>query len=209
MRKPIEIEVQGLQTPRERIWKAILDCPQATAFTAFDVQARCRPMVKVDTVRTYLSALVLAGYLERVGPKPDTRITPRPALQYTVRQRVQEAPRLNRNGTPVTQGLSTLAMWRCMRVLKSFNGSQLAQAASVEDFTVNASTAKTYIGYLAQAGYLATVTPSRPGVQAVYRLVRNTGPHAPAITRRKVVFDRNTGTFAELQTAQDVADELE
>jgi hypothetical protein len=39
--------------------------------------------------------------------------------------------------------------------------------------------------------------------------VRNTGPHAPAITRRKVVLDRNTGTVSELQTAQEVADELE
>lgn len=204
MRKPIEIEVQGLQTPRERIWKAVLHCPQAS-FNAFDVQALCKPMVKVDTVRTYLSALALGGYLERVESEP----APRQAIQYTLKRRVLEAPRLNRDGAPVTQGLVTLAMWRCMRVLKAFNATQLAQAASVEDFTVNASTAKTYIGYLAQAGYLATVTPSRPGVQAVYRLVRNTGPHAPAITRRKVVFDRNTGTFAELQTAQDVADELE
>ena len=69
--------------------------------------------------------------------------------------------------------------------------------------------ADTYVNALSRAGYFRTMRPSKPKVPAQYRLIRDTGHQAPAITRRKVVFDRNTGAFAELQTAQEVCDGLE
>lgn len=197
-----------LKTPRERVWQAILEC-KLPHFNSRDIQELCTPTVKIDTVREYMAALALAGYIEQHNSRAAATTVPRPPVQWVVVKRVAEAPRLTRSGETVTQGIATLAMWRCMRVLKTFNATQLAQAASVDKCQVSENTAKTYISHLAAAGYLATVTPSRPGVQAIHRLVRNTGPHAPAITRRKVVFDRNTGAFAELQTAQEVTDGLE
>ena len=62
---------------------------------------------------------------------------------------------------------------------------------------------------LAQAGYLQPVEPPKPGRATIWRLVRNTGPHAPAVSRRPIVFDRNTGQVFNLETAQEVADGVE
>jgi hypothetical protein len=52
------------------------------------------------------------------------------------------------------------------------------------------------------------VREAKPGVPARYRLVRDTGAHAPAITRRKVVFDRNLGEFSYQESEQEVCDGL-
>lgn len=109
--------------------------------------------------------------------------------------------------TQVPQG--TEAMWRAMKVLPSFDYHDIARAATLGTLVVKPGTAKTYVACLARAGYLLCLKPAKPGTAAKHRLAKNTGPHAPAITRLKVVFDRNTLTFAQLQTAQEVRDGLE
>jgi len=90
-----------------------------------------------------------------------------------------------------------------------FDYIDIARAATLGTLVVKPQTAKSYVLQLARAGYLITMRPSKPGTPARYRLDKNTGMHAPAITRLKVVFDRNTGQTANLQTAQEVCDELE
>lgn len=208
-RAPIECEMRGLQTPRERIWAAILAQPAGKPFTRAAIQDRCRPMVGWTAVQDYTEVLELAGFLRRVAGGGSDRVSAMPKpLEYELVRRPHEAPRLDKAGKPVTQGLGTLAMWRAMKVLKSFDYRQIAHAASCPGLQVSEQSAKAYVLALARAGYLQTLRPSKPGTPAVHRLARNTGPHAPAITRRKCVFDRNTGTFAELETAQEVADAI-
>lgn len=209
MRQPIERERRSMQLPRERVWSAIRRLKKG--FSISSVQDACEPMVMFGTVRDYMRALEAAGKIRRVVDS--TPVSGHGAMRTTplfdLTCKDYEAPRLLRNGTPVTQGLATEAMWRCMRVLKTWSPQQLSDAATLGDCVVPVQTVKAYIKHLSRAGYLQVVVPSKPGTQAVYRLVRNTGPHAPAVTRAKVVFDRNVGQAVELQSAQEVCDGLE
>jgi len=207
-RKPIELEYRGLRTPRERVWAALMALP--AGFTAMQAQDKCNPMVQLEAVQDYLEALERGGYVLRVGGGlPMSRGNGLTAIEYQVKKRPADAPRLTQKGQPVTQGVATLSMWRAMKVLKVFDWHELAAAATLDACVVKPASAKAYCKALTKAGYLQPVRPGKPGTAAKLRLVNNTGPHAPAITRRKVVFDRNVGTFMELETAQEVCDGLE
>lgn len=208
-RKPIEIENRGLMTPRERVWKAAMSFPKGVSFTKTSLQDHCAPMVPWTVLDDYLPVLALAGYIKRVGGKEPVPGTKGEPIAYARTRDSYEAPRLDKAGKPVTQGTATLSMWRAMKVLRTFDYQEIAQAASLAPLVVAPGSAKSYVNALARTGYLQQVKASKPGVPARYRLARNTGPHAPAITRRKCVFDRNTGGFAELQTEQEVADGLD
>lgn len=206
MRRPIEQEIRGLQTPRERIWAAIRGLKKG--FTHMSVQDACNPLVPLTCVEDYFKDLEKARYIKRTAAGRVTRGSQRVADEYELVKDQFEAPRLS-DGKPVTQGLGVLAMWRAIKVLqKGFDYQDVAKAASQGSFQVKPQAAKTYVNLLARAGYFRVLQAAKPGTPARYALVRNTGPHAPAITRRKCVFDRNTGEFAELETAQEVCDAL-
>jgi len=206
-RAPIEVEVRGLRTPRERIWTAVMALKKG--FTAKSVQDACNPMVSFTAVKDYMAELVAAGYIAKSGGGAPLRGVVRDEIQYDLVKPQLEAPRLS-HGKPVTQGLGTLAMWRAMKVLaKGFDYRDIAKAASLNGLEVKPEAAKSYVNALARAGYFAELRKAQPGTPARYKLVKNTGPHAPAITRRKCVFDRNTAQFAELETPQEVCDGLE
>lgn len=214
MRKPIEREMRSLQTPRDRVWAAIraLRAISNKPFTQVTVQDHCNPMVLLSAVDDYFEDLERAGFIARVAPGKPIKGMPRhvtTGIEYRLVKDQFEAPRVS-NGAAVTMGMGVLAMWRAMKVMqKGFDHNDVAQAASQDGFIVKGATAKTYVNALARAGYFQELKPARPGTPARYRLARNTGPHAPAITRRKCVFDRNTGTFAELESVQEVCDGLE
>lgn len=204
MRRPIEREVRGLQTPRERVWAAIRSLRKG--FTHLTAQDHCAPMVLLTCVEDYFEELEKAGYIKRVAKGRSVNGGQREADRYDLVKDQFEAPRLS-GGKPVTQGLGVLAMWRAIKVLqRGFDYQDVAKAASQDAFEVKPQAAKAYVNALARAGYFRELRASKPGTPARYALARNTGPHAPAITRRKCVFDRNTGQFAELETAQEVCD---
>lgn len=207
MRAPIDKEVRALQTPRERVWAAIRKLRKG--FTIMSVQDHCAPMVTLTCVDDYFEDLAAAGFIQRVKRGAKVPGRQQPDVYDLVREQF-EAPRLS-GGKPVTQGLGVLAMWRAMKVLqKGFDYRDIAAAASMDGFEVKVQAAKSYVLLLARAGYFRELQPAKrkPGTPARYALARNTGPHAPAITRRKCVFDRNTGEFSELETAQEVCDAL-
>lgn len=211
-RKPINVELRGLKTPRERVWDAMLRLSAAPHDGSLDktkVQDYCDPMVSWTLVDDYFDDLEKAGFLKRVGGTGVSNGVMGKPIQFVLAKRQGEAPRVSIMGAKVTQGSGNEAMWRAMKVLPTFDYTDIAKAATLGDLQVSAQTAKTYVAHLARAGYLTTVRPSKPGTPAKHRLAKNTGPHAPAITRMKVVFDRNTGEFADLQTAQEVCDGLE
>lgn len=208
-RKPIELERAGMQTPRERLWSA---ARKLRRFTLMQLQDATKPVVRFDTCETYLRCLVKAGYLA-AGPVQRRKVGFGEA-EYELVKDCLDAPRLDRDGKAVTQGLATLAMWRAMQILKSFDWQDVQRAATLPAgrgaaVQVTAQTAKSYVNVLGRAGYFKTMQEAKPGTPARYRLVRNTGPHAPAVTRRKVVFDRNAGEFAWQESEQEVVDATE
>ncbi|PSU49452.1 hypothetical protein C9J12_08155 [Photobacterium frigidiphilum] len=83
-------------------------------------------------------------------------------------------------------GNSKQKMWQSMRILGVFTPSDIAQTAEV-----SLNYASVFVGVLRRAGYLKK-DPSKNGPFAMYRLLRNTGPHAPRHwTKERCVFDLN------------------
>lgn len=196
-----------LATPRERIWAAVQKLVKG--FTLWEVQDACDPMVNFNTVQSYMRGLVRSGCLEEVNASELKRGCSRTRPTFNLVKRSHEPPRVDIHGKEVTRGMGVLAMWRAMQVLKSFDFRDITRAATLGPVVVSETTARMYVDYLFRAGYLKQLqvpTPQRPGL---YKLIRYTGPHAPAITRRKVVMDRNTGEFVDVQTAQEVCDAIE
>lgn len=207
-RKPIHLEMAGMQTPRDRMWATIrklrkCSCQQIQ-------EAAGSPFLNLDTIQEYLVRLVGAGYLEQLNKQGQDERAKYAEVHFRLVKDSFEAPRINKAGAKVTQGTATLAMWRAMKALKEFDYKEVKAAASLGNVcVVSDQTAKSYVVLLARAGYFRTVRAARPGVPARYRLVRDSGAHAPAITRRKAVFDRNMGEFTWQQSEQEVCDDLE
>lgn len=176
-RRPASAHTPG----RQEIWEAIRYL--RTGFTINDLVERCRANRK--TISDYLRCLVPGGI---VAQRDDETYD-------LVEDRGFHAPRLNRQGKPVTQGAGTENMWRSMRGLPAFSPHDLVIHSTTPDVTVSEATAKAYCKMLLQTGFLKVVRKAAPmrGEQAIYRLIRKTGPKPPQIQRVKHVYDPNTG----------------
>lgn len=206
-RKRIELETAGLKTPRERMWSAMR---KRATFSASQIEDDAYP-ITIDGVRSYIDGLVAAGYVD-VAQKSSQRAGDARFTQalFRVIKPVLHAPPLDREGKPVKVPLGTVAMWRAMKVRKKFDARQISNDATQGDVMCSLDTVKTYCKHLERAGYLRIEKASRGGVAlTVYVLVKDTGPHPPAITRAKAVFDRNTGVLLVTETPQEVCDASE
>lgn len=84
-------------------------------------------------------------------------------------------------------------MWTAMRQLKGFTARDLAAHAATEDAPVSLEVAQDYCRALLGARFLSVTRKAVPGkTQASYRLIRDTGPHAPREKRVRAVIDANT-----------------
>ena len=195
-RKPIHIATsQRFPEGRQVIWAAIR---KLRGFTVFDIERETR--INEHTIRTYVMGLERGGYLERHNP---TRAKGQyQKARWTLVNDVGvDAPRVTRDGKPVTQGTRREQMWRTMRILGEFTIPDLAINASTEEHPVNEGDVKHYCMYLARAGYLTVVTPGKPGnrpgtgTRQRYRMLKSryTGPQPPMIQRVHQVFDPNLG----------------
>jgi hypothetical protein len=208
-RKPIHLQAAGKLTPRDRIWEAIRAAarngPLGNGISYADIadrvvelapaEARVR-RIEEATIETYVLSLVAAGYMKHVkAPSRALKNCVKNVRFELVRDVGVHAPRVTKTGAPVTQGTSRLSMWRVMRKLRQFTRRELAAKASTEGNPVDEEDAKTYVHYLAKAGYLAVVVPGRPRHLEVYAFVRSrdSGPLAPMIQRVKHVYDPNLG----------------
>lgn len=87
-------------------------------------------------------------------------------------------------------------MWRSMRRLTQFTPTDLAAHSNVPDLPVSREKAQHYCRRLCAAGYLRVRQTAIPGQrEAIYQLIRDTGPAAPVIRRVTGIFDPNTGHF--------------
>lgn len=211
-RLPAVTELAGGKSQRQRVWEAIRTHAAGRvvhgAFTAEDVSRWSK--VELPIVREYLIGLEAAGYLQaalacdggaRRGVKKG---------RFLARDNGVEAPRVRRDGSPVTQGRGTQSMWDAITVLDTFTPPLLAELAMVKP-----ATAANYCGFLGRAGYLELVVPGhgtgRGGVASVWRCVRQhrNKPRAPMITRLKAVYDPNVHKIVWQDGADDCADQID
>lgn len=200
-RRPAHLERSGALTPRDCIWAAIraLNAPAGHPRVSFSgAEAAMLSGQNVDTTMSYIAGLIKAGFVEvRVQGRPASAKPKREFhLLDLVRDVGVEAPRVNKDGKLVTQGLANLQTWNTLRHWKGdFNALDIALAASTPEQAVSEEGAVAYCQYLKKAGYLVVTSPSKPGTKARFRFVkaRNSGPRAPLIQRDKSVMDANTG----------------
>lgn len=201
-RKPT-IELHGGIAPRQRIWDAIRARAGAT-WTAAEIRdatrtpGELRGDVEASTLQTYLASLEAAKII-RVVSTVVVRGVGRRKRYELVRDEGVEAPRVRRDGSRVTQGLSQEQMWRTLRMLSGgdINARELAAHASSSAAPVAERAAADYLHMLDTAGYLVCTQRGKGigcgGIQSRFRLRpdRNTGPRPPMVCRTKVVFDPN------------------
>jgi len=185
-RKPADAFVDN----RQLVWEA-LKGEAAKSDARMTLSVLCsRTGVDRKTAGDYLIGLIAAGYVDQL----DDAFLGCPTFRL-IQDGGYHAPRLRKDGSPVTQGVGVINMWRSMRIMKVFTAPEIAQISSTAGVSVTEATAQSYIGMLFATGYLVVIEKANPGVgrKASYRLVRNSGPKPPMIQRVKRVYDPNTG----------------
>jgi len=191
-RKPADV-VANARFPqgRDEIWKHIRALGRdGKTFTISDVWFECGKEIHRDTVRSYMTSLVIAGILK------NTMAAPGKAVHFTMPADLgAEAPRVNRRGEHVTQGLGTEAMWRTMKTMSAFTAAELALMASTSKVQISEGAAKDYLKFMARAKFVRTVEmkPGKP-TRFAFARQRDPGPKPPQIQRIKQVFDPNSNT---------------
>lgn len=202
-RKPAHL-ANGLGL-RQQLWNRIRHRRAANAdFSLTDIVFGGE---STDTARDYVAGLAKAGYI-RLSAVVANSGGRRPQHRWMlIRDTGLEAPRVRRDGAPVTQGLAQEQMWRTLRLLRGdANARELAAHASTPAIPVSPTAAADYLLNLAHAGYLTCTAAARTTMknggksQARYRLKPavdgkgDTGPRAPMVCRTQVLYDPNNDT---------------
>lgn len=112
-------------------------------------------------------------------------------------------PGFKRTPAPELQGSIPLNLWTSMRGLKSFTPTDLAAHSTAGDVVVSLDAAQGYCQTLLRAGYLRVERTAIPGKrEAIYRLIKVTGPRPPRERRVKAVFDDNLGQIVHVSGAE-------
>ncbi|WP_010142193.1 hypothetical protein [Oceanicola sp. S124] len=176
-------QVHERKPSRQDIWEAIQ--ANAEGFTIALLHARS--LANRKTISDYLAGLIAAGYVVKHDH-------PEQPTYDLVKDGGHHAPRVRKDGTPVTQGAGAENMWRSIYMLREFTHEDIAAHATTLSVQVTKETAKTYVSMLLKCGYLKVLRKAEPvkGRLAKYQLVRNTGPLPPKIQRVKRIYDPNT-----------------
>jgi DNA-binding MarR family transcriptional regulator len=184
-RKPIDqLKKESKPQGQDGVWAEVR---RLNIFTVSEIAVTTD--INRKTITDYVKRLEAGNYVERHGA--DFEESKRYIL---TRDGGIHAPRLKRDGTPVTQGGGVMNMWRSMRMLGQFSPRDLALHSTTDTVTVTDTTARSYCSMLLKAQYLRVLQKAVPGKrQATYKFIRNTGPKPPQIQRVKQVFDPNIG----------------
>lgn len=202
-RKPAHLEMVGGKGLRQRIWErlCLLDGDFGIANLVCGRESK-------ETARDYLQGLERGGYLEvtQEGTRIGNVFTPK--RWKLVKNVGAEAPRVRRDGSPVTMGLAQEQMWRTLRTLKGdTNARELAAYASTEQIPVAEVAAKDYLQHLYLANYLQRTAEGKGrgkgGILARYRLVSNTGPRPPMVQRTDAMYDPNLGAVVWIKPVNE------
>lgn len=100
--------------------------------------------------------------------------------------------RTRSDGSLIRQATVQGNLWRSMRGLLSFSAVDLAAHSNTPDTEVTVEAAREYCQMLVRAAYLRVERKALPGRrEAIYRLIRNTGPRPPTERRVRAVYDGN------------------
>lgn len=199
-RKPAHLELVGGKGLRQRVWERLCLLDGDFGLTDLILGGESK-----ETAREYLTGLENGGYIKatqktvRIGTQKRWKL---------VRNVGAEAPRVRRDGSPVTMGLAQEQMWRTLRTLKAdTNARELAAYASTEQIPVAETAARDYLQHLFQANYLQRTLEGkgrgRGGIQARYRLVNNTGPRPPMVQRTDALYDPNVGAVVWIKAVNE------
>lgn len=210
-RKPANLELAGGKGLRQRMWDRIRQHGE-TPFCLDDLITGAE-LGSICTAREYITGLTNAGYLklERAAITKGSSANRVPALYSLALDAGAEAPRVRKDGTPVTMGLAQEQMWRTLRMLKGdTNARELAAHASTPAIPVKEVAASDYLGHLHRANYLQCTQEAKRTLRnggripARYRLISNTGPRPPMVCRTDAVYDPN---LAEIIWVRPVTEE--
>lgn len=184
-RKPIDLEMRGSKSNRQRIWEAIR--ADREGFQIGEISQRAETDRTV--VNSYVQSLLRGEFVEVVSGAPFKTQTLR-----LIKDVGAEAPSLTREGKPSNSGKGTEAMWRTLRILGELDANELAAQASIVTPTT-VSTAGAYLVWLKRAGYVIEVQASTSKHRARYRLApgKYTGPRPPMIQKVGQLYDPNLG----------------
>lgn len=191
-------EMSGGKGPRQMLWERMRR--MSVRGKEFSLAEIVIGDESLKTAQDYAASLVKGGWLEvtqaRGRVASGSQLTP--ARFRLARDNGVEAPRVRRDGTLVIQGLAQEQMWRTLRMLKcDCSARELAAQASTEAVRVSPVAARDYLMNLRRASYVVCTQEGhgtgRGGIPARYRLVSNTGPHAPQVCRVDAMFDPNLG----------------
>ncbi|MDJ0628555.1 MAG: hypothetical protein QNJ44_09880 [Rhodobacter sp.] len=101
-----------------------------------------------------------------------------------------EAARTSAANSAANRATGRGNMWRAMRGLKVFSATDIAVHATAGPVQVAPGDAAAYCETLRAAGYLRR-EPAPGRSEPVYRLLRNTGIHAPVERQMPVLWDEN------------------
>lgn len=198
LRKPAQMEMIGGKNARQRIWEVLRQ--QTGEFEMYPIARQSN--TDDETLRTYLTCLRAGGYVEVVQQKRYGKTTYR-----FIKDTGLEAPRLNRKGEPVTQGLVSEAIWRTLRILGELDARQITNHVAAAGLDVTMAYVKRYLGCLKKAGYLIVALKGNPHRLERIRLKPNmdTGPRAPQIQRVKTVYDPNLNKVMHVEDPEELS----
>jgi hypothetical protein len=187
-RKPAHLEFAGGKSPRQRIWEKIRSY-NGFSFTVNDLIGDLPGTIAKDTTRTYVKSLIAAGFLA----------IEMPGHFSLTKDNGVEAPRVRKDGTPVTQGRAQENMWRTLRSLNhTVSYHELASMASTSEHPVTPAFARDYLANLHKAKYVNKI-----GSKYHLNPARNTGPRPPMIQRISQIFDPNLGKVVWSKGGED------
>lgn len=105
---------------------------------------------------------------------------------------------VRRKRVPMNPREGRSRMWQAMRVMRTFTVADMEATAEV-----CRASATHYVRALRDAGYLQCVDGAHAGrfaLGATYRLLKNTGPHGPRVSRDGNVLDLNLEPSPKLPT---------
>lgn len=189
-RKPTHIEQLGMLSKRERIWAVIR---RLKTFTGPQLQGELKGFVPLNTIRSYLQGLEMAGYIEFSGTRKNKTSGGTVNCYKLINNCGVEAPRVRKDGSPVLQGIWREQLWRTMKILKTFSFRELAIASSTEEHGVKESDTRRYVQFLHQAGYVNLINKETTTTPVRYRFNprKDTGPKPPQVQRLKTLYDPN------------------
>lgn len=207
-RQSVVIELAGGKSQRQRVWEAIrrfeYGCDDGPRPFSIEQLSRASK-VEEGPVRDYVKCLEAADIIVNRGEIAERGRVKK--LWALYRDNGVEAPRVRRDGSAVTQGRGTEAMWAAMSTLNEFTFRFLAEIANVKP-----ATAAHYCGLLGKAGILEVVKPGKGtgkgGIATVWRVAwpHKDKPRAPMITRLKAVYDPNIHQIVWGEGADEAAD---